>query len=128
MTNLPKELQEIRANVDVLVQKYKKIKADMPVSPDSCGDDTHDQMMRDMQDTMYQMLSYVHQRISNAEDTFYNYTSDHQLGHLPSIKGAEKMQTALKVLKLDGDYEVYKPMIAAASEKYGFDIKDLKVI
>lgn len=114
MTNLPKELQEIRANVDILVKKYQKIKADMPATPDSCNDDTHDQMMNDMQDTMYKMISYVHQRISNLEDTFYNYKSDHAQNHLPNPSTPSDMQMCLDALGLSKDYDVKKRTVYAS--------------
>lgn len=115
MTNIPKELQELRANVEILNKKYKEIRAEMP--------ENHDNKMRDMEDLMWQLISRVHERISYVEDGFYNYTYQHSVGHIPAIAGAGQMEDCLKTLGLNKDYQVYKPMIAAASTKYGFDIK-----
>ena len=116
--NIPKELQELRANVEELVKKYKEIKG----SPDEMGPN-HDDKMKDMEDMMFRMISYVHSRISYLENDIYGYMGSHQKGHLPPILGAGKMEDCLKTMGLSDDYQVYKPMIAAASEKYGLEIK-----
>ena len=118
--NIPKELQELRANTEELVKKYKEVRAAMPsdVSPGP------DNRMQDMEDMMFRMVSYIHSRINNLEDGFYNWTWEHSKGHIPPISGVSKMEAALETLGLKGDYEVKKPMITAASTKYGFE--DLK--
>ena len=108
---LPKEIQELRASVEELTKQYKEIKA----SPE------HDQKITDVEDLIWRLTSYVHQRISNLEDSFYIYQWDHSKGHIPAVHSAGKMKDVLKTLGLDSDYEVYKPMVMAASEMYGFE-------
>lgn len=116
MNNVPKELLELRANVENLTKKYKEVKA----MPDS-GE--HDKMS-ELEDMMFRSISYIHDRISYVENSFYDYQWSHSKGHLPGIPGAEKMESALKVLGLGGDYEVWKPMITSASEKFGIVLED----
>lgn len=120
--NIPKELQELRASVENLTKKYKEMRA-MP-EMDMPDDDKMGKMKRDMEDMMISMMNYTHSRISYLENAFYDYETVHQKGHLPPILGAGKMEECLKTMGLDKDYEVYKPMVAAASAKYGFE--DLK--
>jgi hypothetical protein len=118
--NIPKELQELRANTEELVKKYKEIKA---LSPENSHES--DKRISDIEDIIFRMVSYIHTRINNLEDGFYQWMWDHagfQSGHLPPIKGAEKMENALKVLGLDKDYDVKKPMVMAASTQYGLEI------
>lgn len=85
--------------------------------------DTLCQHIDNVANMLFQAINYTHQRINNTEDGFYKYTDDHSQGHLPSIKGAEKMQNALKVLNIDGDYDVVKPKITSANSQFGFDVK-----
>ncbi len=116
MNNIPKELQELRANVETLTKKYQEIKAMPPEGSD------HNDKMRDMEDMIFRIAGYIHDRISYLENDFYDYQWNHSKGHFPPVKGAAKMTECLKTLGLDKDYEVYKPMIAAASDKYGFEV------
>lgn len=117
--NLPKKLQELRANVEVLTNKYKQLKADAPAQPSVSADD---QRMCDMEDVMYQMVSYIHSRISGLENSFYDYTWKHSQNHLPNPATPSDMQAALDALGLSKDYSVQKRTIYA-SEKCGFDLK-----
>ena len=158
--NIPKELQELRAEVETLIKKYKEVRglqltklpSPRPFRPSkppngsldklsssppfkssvAPGDvtqvdpnepDEDDQRFQELEDLLFQLVSNVHRRINGMEDSFYNYTYDHGRGHLPKILGSEKMSACLKTLGLDGDYEVWKPMITAASTQYGFEIK-----
>ena len=132
--NIPKELQELRANVDILFKKYQEIRGQPMTSPPSSPDpvpqddpnepDENDQRFQELEDLLFQLVSAVHRRINGLEDNVYGYMSDHRVGHLPKIPGAEKMSACLKTLGLSNDYEVYKPAIfATASTRYGFEIK-----
>lgn len=115
--NIPKELQELRANTEELVKKYKEIKA-MPsdvVSPD------YNNRMQDMKDMIFNMISYLHTRINNLEDGFYQYKWDHAQNHLPNPSTPSDMQTALDNLGLAKDFEVKKRAIYA-STKCGFEV------
>lgn len=120
--NIPKELQVLRANVDELVKKYKETKA-QPITTSDNSQPNNSQQIQDLEDMLFRMVGFLHQRISGLEDGFYNYTWDHSVGHIPKIVGASKMEACLKTLGLEGDYQVRKPMIAAASTQYGFDLK-----
>lgn len=117
--NLPKELQELRANVEVLTNKYKQLKADAPAQPSVSADD---QRMCDMEDAMYQMVSYIHNRVSGLEDNFYNYQYQHAQNHLPNPATPSDMQAALDALGLSKDYEVKRRIIMASSKNLGFEL------
>ncbi len=107
--NIPKELQELRANTEELVKKYKEVRAAMPsdVSPGP------DNRMQDMEDMMFRMVSYIHSRINNLEDGFYNWASEHMTNHLPNPSTPSDMQAALDNLGLAKDYDVKKRTIYA---------------
>ncbi len=66
-------------------------------------------------------ISYLHSRIEslwNEVFRVWNALYSHQSeGHLPKINGAEKLQKALDVLGLSGDYEIEKKTIYASSGK-----------
>ena len=106
--NIPKELQELRANVEELVKKYKEIKG----SPDEMGPN-HDDKMKDMEDLMWQMISKVRQRISYVEDGFYDWTYSHVQNHLPNPSTPSDMQMCLDNLGLAKDYDVKKRTVYA---------------
>ncbi len=121
---IPKELQELRASITTLTDKYKQIKAAKEVKADGMEMEKEGECRCDeLEDIMFQLIGYVHNRISYLEDGFYTYAYEHQKGHLPAIMGAGKMEECLKTMGLEKDYQVMKPMIAAASEKYGFKLK-----
>ena len=101
---IPKELQELRANVETLTQKYKEVKAQDPNCP-----------LGELEDLLFRLISGVHNRISYLEDGFYDWAYDHQSnGHLPKILGAGKMEKALDKLGLSDDYDVRKPVVYAS--------------
>lgn len=54
-------------------------------------------------------LGYLRDSLDYFRETFY----EHLQGHLPKITGAGQLTKALKVLGLDGDYEVQKKTIYA---------------
>jgi|SRR6478736_10528209 len=71
------------------------------------------------QEMQYQ-FNWVWSELEYIEQAFYN----HQKGHLPPISGAEKMQKALDVLGVGGDYEVQKPIVwVQASKKQGASVE-----
>lgn len=117
--NIPKELQELRANTEELVKKYKEIKA----MPSDVASPDHNNRMQDMEDLIFNLISRVHSRISYLEDGFYNWTYTHTQNHLPNPSTPSDMQTALDNLGLAKDFEVKKRTIYA-SAKCGFE--DLK--
>lgn len=124
--NIPKELQELRANVDSLLKQYKEIKA-QPISsidPNAEPDDTtEDPRLAQLEDLIFNLVGYVHQRVTNLENAFYDYGYTHQQGHFPAVKSPSQMEAALKTLGLDKDYIVAKPTISVANKVYGFEIK-----
>lgn len=113
--NIPKELQELRANIEDLRSKYQEVKA-MPGEMDN-------DKMKMMEEDMMRMMNYTHSRITYLEDAFYKYQWDHSKGHLPQVNSPSQMEHCLDILGLGGDYQVHKPMISMASEKYGFEVK-----
>ena len=57
-------------------------------------------------------MEYLNQRISDLWQQLFAHIDN---GHLPPIEGADKMKKALKVLGLDGDYQV-QPKVIYSSE------------
>lgn len=81
------------------------------VSEDCCPKD----------DYLYSMCDYLYRYITSVDNSLWSYITSHQKGHLPPINGADKMSGALKALKIDGDYDVYKPTIYA-NKKGGIQV------
>jgi len=63
--------------------------------------------MSSMESYFNNRISYVHDRIDNIGRAL----AQHSKGHLPAIKSASQMESALKGLGLDGEYEVKKGQI-----------------
>lgn len=124
--NIPKELQELRANIDLLTKKYKEATA-MPIKETEKDHDVElkhkKSMEEETREMMMEMIGYVHQRIGMLENEFYAYLYDHMKNHPPHLKTASQMMNYLKMCGMSDDYEVIKPKITVASQKYGFDIK-----
>lgn len=113
--NIPKELQELRANTEELIKQYKEIKA-IPLDNNS----EHDNKIRDIEDMIFRMISYVHTRINSLENGFYDFSYTHLTNHLPNPATPSDMQTALNNLGLAKDFDVKKRTIYA-SVQYGFE-------
>lgn len=58
-------------------------------------------------------------------ESFDALSSHVRNGHLPPIKGAEKLQKALEILKIDGDYEIEKPVIYSTATSIDDKSKDI---
>jgi hypothetical protein len=101
-----KELNELKASFEKLNEVYKTKMETKAAEPS------------DMEKMMYEMISYVHQRINRFQDDMYSYMYDHQKGHLPAIKDAGMMEDCLKKMGLGNSFEVRKPVIYA-NTKYG---------
>jgi len=116
--NIPDDLKELRANVDSLVKKYQEVKAMPP--EDHSG-------TKEMEDMVFRMAQYMHERISRVEDNFYEWAAVHMKNHLPNPATAADMQKALEGLGLDKNFEVVKPkiIVAKAKDKYGFNTLDI---
>ena len=102
-----KKLQELEESFAVLMQDLKKVKADGM-------DQGMEDKMQYMMDALSRVYANLSDRISYLSEAFYQYTYQHQQGHIPPIKSTSMMQKALKALGMDGDYEVAKPMISVA--------------
>ena len=90
---IPKQLQELQANVEDLTKKYKEVK--------TTPDENHKDKMAEMEDTIFRLIGYVSDRISYLENDFYNWTNNHAgSSHLPPILGAGKMEKALDICYL----------------------------
>lgn len=77
----------------------------------------------DVQEMLSQMANYIFREmqyqtnwlaaeIAYIENALYKHVSS---GHLPPINGADKLQKALEVLGISGDYEVRKPVVFAST-------------
>lgn len=121
--NIPKELQDLRASIEILTNKYKEVKATKKVKADGIEMEKEDDCCKclcdELENTLFQLVNYIHSRISYLENSFYAYEYEHSEGHLPKIKTASDMKRALDVLGLADDYEVKKQVIYA-NDKYGF--------
>ena len=75
---------------------------------------------------MQYQMNWLWAEISYLRNSFYQHVDN---GHLPPIKGAEKMEKALTALGIGGDYEVKKPVIySSASTGKGIllDLPEIK--
>lgn len=80
-----------------------------------CDKPVSKQEMYDLVSSMYSSMcaelnyrtDWMSREIRATNEFIYNHLN----GHLPAIKGAEKMQKALDVLGIGADYEVKKPVI-----------------
>lgn len=61
-------------------------------------------------------MEYIHDRI----DRLYKLHAEHSNGHLPSIKSASQMETALQNLGLGNEYEVKKGVIYVNADGYPY--------
>ncbi len=105
------KLQEARAKLDNLEKNFKELRGDMTVKP---ADDLYCKIM----DNLYYSLQGIRDYIYRIEDNFYNHTSTSN-GHLPQIRGAEKYENALKILEINKDFEVKKPVIYVQANRQG---------
>ena len=97
-------IKEIKANLDQLNETYLKTKGYANADDPSAKEDM-----------MYQIMNNLRNFIYSVEAEMYNYQREHQVGHLPVIQGAGKMQHCLEVLGLDDDYDIQRPAIFAKS-------------
>lgn len=67
-----------------------------------------------MIENVYSYTDYRFNSILSELDRLYTSFYQHTQNHLPPIVGADKMTKALKVLGLDGEYDVAKKTIFAA--------------
>lgn len=102
------KLQELRQNLASLDDQMKQAKADMS------SDDKYTAMF----EYLYQSISRTREYLYELEDALYNHSSPSN-GHIPKIKGAGKMEGALKALGISEDYEVQKPTIYARATRAG---------
>jgi len=124
------ELEVLRASVNqsnngfLTVQgKFpkKQVKAD-GMDPNSTETEDDGPDMEDCMAAINSLYSYVSSVQSYAykvEDQLFKMMYQHNEGHLPPIIGAEKLNKALKVLGMDGDYKVQPKTIYASETKKG---------
>lgn len=110
MENKLKELNELKASFDKISDVYKQKMETKAAEPS------------EMEKMMYEMISYVHQRINRFQDDFYNYAYNHSLGHIPAIKDAGMMEECLKKMGLGNSFQVKKPVIYA-NTKNGLEVQ-----
>lgn len=60
-----------------------------------------------------EQLSYLHKRVNENENNFYDFVRSHTKNHLPNPSTPSDMEGALKSLGLLKDYEVEKIKIRA---------------
>jgi len=110
---MSEKLNQLKTMIATSQENLKKMQAEMP------EDDRMNKMMKEM----YRYMDYVMGYIYEMEASGYKQWERHNVGHIPSVKGAGKMQAVLEALGLDDDYEVYKPMISVAKTKRGMEIE-----
>jgi hypothetical protein len=103
MNNLAKINEKLDAVGSILdkVKKAKETQADCGIS--------NDDLMCSIENIKW-TIAWLRDDIYSLHDRYANHT---QKGHIPPILGADKMEKALKVLSMDKDYEVQKPVIYA---------------
>ena len=113
MKELQDKLSKLKSSFASLDKEYRESKGYVSLASPMENPKETDHM-KEMQDTMYQMIRGVYQYIYSLEDYLYNHISK---GHIPPIVGAEKMNKALSALGLDGDYKVEKRTLYASIGK-----------
>lgn len=101
------KLKQIKASIEKLDKEYRAIKGYGECSNAPCP--------AEVQDMMYQICRNIYSYIDNSISYIYRWQDEHQRGHLPPINGPEKLQNAIDVLGLDGDYEVNKRQLWAGA-------------
>lgn len=76
----------------------------IPISCDEKCEDDHN-------------YTYLQRRIDDLWEYFMRYMEEHNEGHLPKIDGFDSMKKVLKILELDGQYELKPREIYAADGK-----------
>lgn len=133
-----KELQEAIAKLTELTATFKikkETKADMgetqDVAPETESEDCCEccdcceelegkiEMLGMYMDYLNSSISNVYKYVSSVESALYNHTSN---GHIPPVKGADKMNEVLSILNLDGDYEAQKQTVWAKNGDLEVDI------
>lgn len=113
-----KKLQELEVSFASLLNDMKKVKADemseMGEKEDSC-----ESRANELFDYAMRICANLSDRITYLGDAFYQYTYQHNKGHIPPIKSASTMEKALKALGMGEDYEVSKPWVSVAKDSRG---------
>lgn len=104
-----KTLQEIKASLDKLDTKFKEARA----AYGDCATPNPD-LSNQIWDICYNMMDGLRQYVYTIADDLSRHCSD---GHIPPIRGAERMNKALKAVGLDGDYKA-EPREIYANSKY----------
>lgn len=113
-----KNLQELKASIDKIGDKFKELQAQPVMS--------NPELNNQIWNTCYDMVDGLRQYVYTIADALYEHKTK---GHLPPIVGAEKMNKALKACGLDGDYKAEPKSIFASKNRYGkpeFEV-DLKL-
>ena len=116
------ELNKIKANIEKIQKKFAEIRgySEEDVQKMCSADDMGMQMdsMQSDVDYLYRYLSNIQQYIYQVEGAFYSWASDHQTNHVPKLN-ASAMEKFLKVVGMDGDFQVQKPQIYMSATKHG---------
>lgn len=112
------EIKQILASLEEQSKDFKN-KVQTKASPDTvCAEDY--QYLSKCCDNLYEMIYRLRDYIYQSDAEIWNALYDHKNnGHIPPIKGTEKMEKALKVLGIDKDYEILKPVIYSTASKNG---------
>lgn len=124
---IQEEIIKLQTSYAAIQEKWKKIKADMPVNPakpaqDDDGDnpDMEDMMdmMKEMNDNMNARMGYVWNAISSLRDSHQqhhkNLDQHMNIGHMPKMT-AGQLQKVLDKCGMAGDFNVEKPTIYAST-------------
>ncbi len=107
------ELEQLSGDFVKLQKNFKLITAAGPAVDSGDGPMSKSEMyqcMQNMHSHIQASMNNIHDRI----DRLHQRHSNHQEGHLPPMKSASQMETALKALGMAGDYNVAKPTVYPA--------------
>jgi hypothetical protein len=122
-----KDMTQIKSQIESLDKESKKIlqtiKASITDTSPGIQPTISVNVISELANNLYDYIDNLRSAIWKIEDNFYNMMSAHKDGHLPPINGPEKMNKALSVLGLDGDYQVEKRTIYASKNRRLNDIE-----
>jgi len=108
-----------KASVEYDISYWKENKAsDMTEEEVMASTPTYEEMDRSIS-YVYDHMNYKFDAVREEMGYFMKILQNHMKGHLPNVKSNEQLSKAIKALGLEGEYEVYKPMISVANKKTG---------
>ena len=106
-------LESLKQSLTDLQTQFKSAFGNGEVVKDQ-EEDKYMQRINSLANYVFNATDNLRSQIYRLEENMYKHEYE---GHLPKIIGAEKMNNALEVLGLDGDYKA-EPRVIYASNKY----------